>query len=307
MEFVKCVTHRSDFIVIVWFIGSTCNYKCSYCRDYFHDGKRPFRDDYSPFFRFVDKVKQKYPGKNICLSLFGGEVTYWKKIGDFLNDCKLNGVDARIVTNGSRSIEWWKENIDKIYSFILSYHNEYADEKHITEIMKLANQRSQVNLMMPPDKFDELIPIAERISENAKTCVFPRYLRVDMKTDLYPYTPEQIEFFKEKNFGIQYYKQGKYNYHGFTFYRSDGTTERFTNIRKVALNNLNRWKDWKCSGGINSFFIDYDYNVYVGQCKRGNFGNLLGDYELPNEWFICDKDICNCAQDILETNKEKVL
>jgi len=37
-------------------------------------------------------------------------------------------------------------------------------------------------------------------------------------------------------------------------------------VDEVIANNLNSWKDWKCSAGIRSLYIDYDGNVWIANC-----------------------------------------
>ena len=37
-------------------------------------------------------------------------------------------------------------------------------------------------------------------------------------------------------------------------------------VDEVIANNLNKWKDWKCSAGVRSLYIDYDGNVWIANC-----------------------------------------
>ena len=100
--------------------------------------------------------------------------------------------------------------------------------------------------------------------------------------------------------------QRPFKYSGFLEYKADGSLVRYSNTRELFLLKLNRWRGWKCWGGIDSFYIDYEMNLFVGQCKRGLIGNLKEEYDLPSAPFICDKDVCNCSQDMMESRKEKV-
>jgi MoaA/NifB/PqqE/SkfB family radical SAM enzyme len=304
-NYVKHVPLKTDFISVAWYVGSVCNYRCSYCRTEYHDGKMKFPDNFEPFKRFIEKLRSNQPGRPILVTLYGGELSLWKQFPTYLDYCNDNDIGVRLITNGARNIEWWIENTPKIYSLIISYHHEFANEEHVTEIMKLTNSTGQVNMLIHPDTFDEQIEIAKRISENAKVFVVPKFLRVEMKSELYPYTPEQLDLFQHKVFGVEYVYKGKYKYSGFELHRDTGIIDKYSNSRQIFINQINRWNGWYCTGGIDSFYIDYRLNMFVGQCKRGLFGNMAEEYELPTKPFLCDKVECNCSQDIMDCIKEK--
>ena len=307
-NYIKHIPLKSNFVSVAWYIGSVCNYSCSYCRPEYHDGKIKFPNDYNDFSRFISKLKERNPDRKIFLTMYGGEVTLWNKFEEFLDYCKTNQISIRLITNGARSISWWKRNISKIYALIISYHHEFATEKHITEVMKLTESKGQVNLLIPPEDFDEVVAMGKRISENAKVFVIPKFLRKELTEKLYPYTPEQLEFFQTVKFGVQYANanQGDFRYGGFFEHKDDGTVEKYNNTRQLHLQGLNKWQGWKCWGGIDSFYIDYASNVFVGQCKLGKMFNLKDEYELKTEPFICEKVFCNCSQDMMDSRKEKV-
>ena len=308
MECVKFKPLKEKFISVAWYIGSVCNYSCSYCNPELSDGKIKF-SDYNPFIRFTDKLKKKYPGQKVVLTLYGGEVTLWKQFKEFLEVCKSKEIYVRIVTNGSRSIRWWKTVAHLLSHPIVSYHTEYANEKHITELMKLFRHGCcQVNLMVLPDNFDEVIQLGRRISENAKVFVIPKFLRLNFTNDLYPYTDEQLEFFEKtaSGFGNEYLDEKTFKHYGILIEYEDGKVSRYKNARQIFLKNLNHWRNWKCWGGIDSFFVDYRGDVFVGQCRQGKFANINSKkYKLPDDPFTCKIEVCNCTQDILEMKKER--
>lgn len=307
MEYIKFRPLRDKFKSVAWYLGSVCNYSCSYCIPEFHDGKQKF-PDYGSFIRFINKIQEKYPNEKIMITLIGGEVTLWKQFKSFLQEWKDNEVYVRIISNGSRSIEWWKTVIDMLDYIVISYHTEFASEEHITELLKLINKKGHLSFMIPPKVFDESVKIARRISKNSQAFVIPKFLRKNFSSELYPYTQEQLDFFKKPPIGSNFLDQGRFRYQGLEMQTSDGKIIHWSNARKIFLNKLNIWKGWKCWGGLDAFFVDWGGDICVGQCRRGKFANINDEeYELPNEPFICDKDICNCTQDIIETRKEKVL
>lgn len=305
--YIKHKPIRADFISLPWYVGSVCNYNCSYCIPEFNNGKQPFPDR-KPYMDFIDKVRDKYPDKRLYITLYGGEVTLWNQFKEFVTECQDRNVAIRLVTNGAMPIKWWKEVTDKIHYISISYHMEYASEDHILELVKLRNRFVQINFMLPHDRFDEGVEIAQRLSEKGKVFVIPKFLRVGFGQTLYPYTEEQVKYFQTTVYGTQYLNQGKYGYSRIMKGYDDGTTELIRNARVLYLQKLNRWEGWHCWGGIQQMFVDYYGDIYVGQCRRGKFGNIYDGipYELPDKPFICDKEICNCTQDILDCDKEKL-
>lgn len=308
-DYIKITSIKSEFISVGWYLGSLCNYNCSYCLERYHDGKHKFPDDLNGIKKFIIKLKNKYPKKLILFTIYGGEPTLWKLCREFSELCKKYDAYIRIVSNGSKDLKWWEENEKHFYNIIISYHYQFADKNHILELMKILKNKSQINLMMPVKKeeFDDLLEIGKWISETAKVFVLPKYLRVDMGHKLYDYDSDQIKIFKYKPIGVKYLpKEDLFWYRGFKLTKSNGREQIFSNCRKIFLENINRWKGWRCWGGIDSFFINQEGNIYIGQCRKGMFGNLDGEYDLPDEPFICPKDICNCSQDIIDCNKEKI-
>ena len=59
------------------------------------------------------------------------------------------------------------------------------------------------------------------------------------------------------------------------FYDQKGNYIR-TSVDEAIARGLNNWKNWKCSAGIRGLYIDYDGNIWVGNCastrlERFNF------------------------------------
>ena len=309
MDFISYTPLKDTYTSVSWQNGSVCNYSCSYCLESLHDGKIKF-SDYKPFVKFLRTVKEKYKERPLMITIYGGEVTRWPDIDIFLKICKEEHFKVRLVSNGSKSVDWWKKHKDIIYHLVVSYHPEFASEKHITEVLKVFSESGicQLNMMLLPEKFDELMEMAKRISENAKVFVIPKLLRKDFSEIFYPYTEGQYKKYREnvRGFGNKYLSS-EIKQRGVVFRDISGKMVKFHNARQVVLKGLNRWKGWKCSGGLDTFFVDYDGSVYAGQCRVRKMGNINGTFELPDTYTTCQAEFCKCTQDILETTKEKIV
>lgn len=107
--------HLSE-LVINWHITEICNYRCGYCyakwnetdKEVLHDwGKtQHLLDDIFSFFsptNILNPLRRKISWKTIRLNIAGGEpLLYRDKVLRILSYCRSNGVDASIITNGSR-------------------------------------------------------------------------------------------------------------------------------------------------------------------------------------------------------------
>lgn len=298
-EIIKITSNiQEKFISVVWSVGSVCNYKCSYCGD---DGTKPFKD-FEEFFIFTEYINEKHPDKEILLTLLGGEVTLWKKFDQFLMKCNESSIKVDLITNGSPSIEWWKENINNLHYVLVSYHHEHASKNHFKKISPIIRDRATILLMLPHDKFDEVLDFGKQLSSECDICVNPKPLH-DPTGKLYPYTNDQIDIFKNNIiFGSQYFKG-----YGIKIFaeKINGDVIRLS-TKDILLNNYNKFKNWYCFGGVESFIIDYDGNVFVGECGRGKMGNIYKhNIKIPNSPYICDVDSCDCSGDFIISKKEQ--
>lgn len=72
-------------------------------------------------------------------------------------------------------------------------------------------------------------------------------------------------------------------------------------VEEVLSNRLNFWKDWSCSIGQNSLYIDYDGAIYKGVCRQdgviANINSLNQDITV-DQWTTCDFNFCTCGADM---------
>lgn len=313
-EFIKFTVNKEPYISVGWQMGTTCNYTCSYCLvRYSNYVEKKFPEDYKAFMGFIKKIMNKYPNKKILISLFGGEPTLWKHFHSFIQETKkYDNIMLRVVTNGSKSVEWWKKIINDIHHLIISYHTEYSDPKHLIDVISLASQnkkiQSQINYMLKPENFFENVKIAKKISEEAKCFILLKLLRKQLSPELFDYTQEQLDYLENNRVIGQQYFNHNLEYRLFST-RKDNTIKEHKNINEILIHKYNRWKGWECTAGIDAFTVDYNQNIYVcnqTEQKNGKIGNINKGYELPDKPFICEMEVCTCLQDILDCNKRKI-
>jgi MoaA/NifB/PqqE/SkfB family radical SAM enzyme len=65
----------------------------------------------------------------------------------------------------------------------------------------------------------------------------------------------------------------------------------------------NKWKNWWCSAGMRSLYIQHDGLVYRGTCQVGDvlgsiYNEGIDQLEELYSWVKCDKDVCACGTDM---------
>ena len=154
-------------VVINWLLGNTCNYRCSYCPSFLHEGSVGW-PRIELVKKFVDYAVNHYSGKKIYFEFTGGEVTLWKNFIELCAYIKNTNNYVGFISNGTMSNSFWIKNIDKFDHVCLSYHPQFAKKhKFLEKASILSNSvRTHINIMMDPNYWDECITLAEQIADN---------------------------------------------------------------------------------------------------------------------------------------------
>lgn len=301
---------HANYVVVNWCLGNTCNFSCSYCPHDLHSGsvKWPSLEE---MMAACQRIITHYNGKKIYFEFTGGEVTLWK---DLLPLCEyLKGFDCRvgIISNASRSLDYWMKVRGKIDHICCSFHSEKGNPEHFLGVVRFLSQdiRVHVNIMMLPEKFDLLVDLANKVVEIPNISIAIQPLIKDFGTEVFPYSPEQQEIIdKQSDFFVKKIKYTK----TFEYYRgamarisSDGSRSVMAPQRFIS-SGTNSWKGWTCHAGLEQIVINMDGDVFRGWC---NVGGKLGSafnkkIDFPITPVQCTKSFCHCNLDIM-TTKEK--
>ena len=298
---------NNDWFVVNWCLGNTCNYSCSYCPASLHDGSTPW-PTLEAIKRFILKVKETHPTKTLYFEFTGGEVTLYKHFTELCQFCNEQGVKVGLISNGSRTLRYWEENKKYFNHACLSFHPEFADEKHFIEVIKTLHLdvRTHVNIMMSPEKFDHCLSVAHTIKDLGNISLALQPLIHDFGEVLFDYTDEQHDVFKNQHRLItQYIKfDQKFDYYrgamrlvfpaGRTF---ESSAHRFISQK------TNDWSGWDCYAGVEQLVVDQRGSIFRGWCKEGGLvGNISDPYlDLPKAPIRCAKTMCHCNFDIMST------
>ncbi len=298
--------HR-DVVLIDWMLGNSCNHACSYCPPNLHDGSIRWQEA-SDVIGFFDRLARHYVhglGRHVWLQFTGGEPTMHPGIVPILTEAAARGFRTSLISNGSRTFRFWERILGLLDSAILTYHDEFADHAHFLDVVALLAREMpvHVNVTVHPDRFDTILDLAAEIEEAApRVSMAFKPLRVGFGTELYGYTPAQVDRLEGQEIG-----RGK----------RDGSTPRgvmlslygdgaweLTRANDFILRGRNRWAGYQCDAGLESLRIHADGRIFRAVCGAGGvLGRLGRPVELPLSPVLCDRQACGCVSDILITKR----
>lgn len=285
--------NKENWFLVSWTLSNKCNYRCSYCPEHLHSGYTG-QPEWTTVERFIKNFKVD---KEICYRISGGEPTYYKHFISMAKLVKEQGHAFSFMTNGSQSVEYYKEISQYSDGIMITYHPEYADLEHIKNIATAVDCPIAINLMLVKEQFDSLIKVADYLYNNTtQLAVWPKVILDKSDPDNITnnpadYTQEQLDIIKN----WPYFRKLPDNklHRGNILY--DGKP---TDANQLILKKLNQHLGWKCYGGLDMINIDMWGNMYRTDCKNGGPIGNLERYQLPTTTMKCMMNSCNCLSDI---------
>ena len=299
-----------NYIFVDWDMSSVCNYDCYYCNEEIHDGKVKF-PDIQVAKNVVDKINLEYKEKDYAyFNLLGGEPTAWKYLEEFSYYVKKdnNKNILQVLTNGSRSLRWWKKHAKFIDKIIVSVHVAQCDIKELVNKFNTIVNEIDIDFQIAIDIkiFDKCIEYYNYAFKNLndKIKLRPKPLKVLIGgPELMPYTNLQKRTMQELQ-----ERHGKHRrIYGSPMIQDDDLcvgNEQIVDIVKLITNEENNWEGWACWIGIETINITRYGNVKIGAwCNPdlvlGNIKDL--SFKIPMKPVICKYDTCGCWTDIHTT------
>jgi organic radical activating enzyme len=297
--------------VLDWTINSLCTYHCSYCPETLHRGVNVLKnklEDPKIIKEFLIKLSDQLNGRSVHIFLNGGEPTISPSLETIIEFCNEKGWCLYVNTNGSRSLDWWKEYAKKIYKVTISYHPESVDDGIFEKVEYIGTQTNVgvFTLMFPPlwsksqTAFERFKTFKDITLEPSR--VFKR--EIHQSDASYEYNTEQLTWL-EANSGLGIKGAGfpppVNNYYGENSIEFDnGHVEHLDEVEYV--NNLkNIFTGWECTMGINHILLDPYGNIRKSACNQakviGHIVDFKGLPEMTPE--ICKIKYCTCTNDVL--------
>lgn len=299
---VEYKRYIKNVLVIDWQLGNVCNYKCSYCFSESNSGNKrvPELDSYlNNLNYFLDKIDENNLKASYIIS--GGEPTVYANLEDIIYYIKerKNYISSLLVTNGSRTLNWWQKNLMLFDNIAISFHIETANKEHILELCKLLNENPNINitltLMMHPYKFNECMIahdyfLTNDIQKYANLCVKSLDEDTNNIRKAMSYTEEQNNFIKTNFIHKSYNKKKSFNNKPYDTYAIDVSNNRINFQTKQLAYYDPDFTGWDCMIGTEHITINYSgdivanckqnifnkkHNLYYGNLKEENFNFLM--------------------------------
>lgn len=204
---------------ILWDLGRTCNYDCSYCWPSVHnrDGEHKSLEI---MMNTANKIITEWSNnESIRWNFGGGEPTLNPYFLDFIKYLKSHNQWILITTNGSRPRKYWKEAVNYINSVNLSVHFEFVNETkllgNIEEICNHFNEHDddhwlEIKLMATPESLIRAVALKETIRNNTSIHELGANNRIKGAVSLVPirslgnsgtlveYTEEQLKLLQQQ-------------------------------------------------------------------------------------------------------------
>lgn len=321
-------TQADNILEIRWAMSNVCNYKCRYCYPGSNEGNYKYPKNTEGMiknFSHLFDVYTKVLGKTkFQLKILGGEPTLWPELDVFIRGIKeKHDVYVSIITNGSRTLRWWKENGSCIDNICLSYHKQQASLDHIisvADILYELEKKVTVHVLMDNECWDECVNDIETMKKTSK---YPWIIQakkiVPTPTHIPVYTDEQIKYLNKAVKRLPpvtwFLKRIKFLFDGtIRLFESKYTKDNKTRYAKpwhYIVNNENKFMGYECNMGIESLYINWDGSL-GSSCSQKLFGDKYSIFDLDftesfNPEFkpiICKQQTCYCAT---ETHVSKVL
>lgn len=299
----EIINDSPDVNLVTWTLSSVCSYNCWYCVPNLHDGKNKFKDPDKclEFFRAYCKNK-----KVVVLSLLGGEPTLWNKLSYFLENLPSN-VYVEMNSNTHRTLRWWKQNLQRVDAYRLTYHPNDVDDDNFYEILEyLESTNKYIDVTIIYDNTNQIL---KHKSENFFNRLKQSNLKIDAGLSLlrknagavfFNYTDEEMTVYKQCQFSRSIVKSIKPSMFKFE--------DQYEGIHQLKLTNENKFKGWSCSAGVNGIYIDEKGDIFRATCYvGGKIGNIETDYSFIENnigYIKCNKEYCGCGDDIVLHKKK---
>ena len=323
MEIVEVDNNwRSEVLNIDIILGNYCNYKCWYCWPGANAGTIKFPDlellkkNISHLINYYIKNTNK---RVFDVHFCGGEPTHWKHFSEFIIFLKSNfNCLISMTSNGSKKIDWWKQNVKYFDRIHLSCHHEFVNLKeyrHLRDYISDQNFIVSVSVIMDPPSWDRCINLVEYLKNSRRQWTI-RYVEIiDKKID---YTEEQRKILakhRARRVNLWFFwKNNRYNRSKVTVKDLDGKKHKFQD-NEILLKKMNNFYGWECSVGVNWINVSMKGEI-SGTCGQPLYGNSTNfnlydpdfDKKFAPDIFpaICSRTACVCNIETVMPKKKTI-
>lgn len=283
-----------------WTLTNWCNYSCTYCSAKSIMVDKWNKQESISKYKFT-LARLKNFDAPFEIELYGGEPSLHPNIEEIITELKkiYNCKKILIITNLSKSFNFWKNIINLGALVCASYHPEYSDNQFLEKIKSLkeienSHIRVTVNLIDNKEYWSKTIDFIDQLTKF--NIDYNLHYLVDTPFWKGNFTKEFFDTFEPiQNDNINRITCSKiYNYEF-----EDGTLANLKDLEIYKL-NYHRFKGFKC----RPLFYDIDFEGNIkNSCIGKNIKSLIIKKDLLDREEICPRDHCAC-EDMFNFYKE---
>lgn len=324
MEIVEVKQNWPDgYFKIDFSIGNICNYKCWYCFPGSNEANYKWPDfdlTVKNLSHLLDYYIKNSKKKKFEINLLGGEVIHWKNFIPFLKFFKerYNCVFS-LTTNGSKKIEWWKENFVYLDQVTLSHHQEWCKKEHLRDVADFlyeSNVLVNITLIMDPKLWDGCLESVEFYKKSRHKWSIRMH---EAFQDKIPYTDQQrtvLSKLRARSSNFFYFLRVNKLFRSKVTVIDKNNKKYRLQDQQILNDRLNNFNGWKCQLGIDWISIKTNGEI-TGACRNKLYNDSTISYNIYDADFIekfhpslvstiCDQSSCWCGFES-EMPKKKVL
>jgi sulfatase maturation enzyme AslB (radical SAM superfamily) len=303
-------------------IGNICNYKCWYCFPGSNEGNYKWPDydlTVKNLSHLLDYYIKNTNKKKFEINILGGEVTHWKKVIPFVEHFKNNyNCVFSLITNGSKKIDWWKENGKYFDRVTLSHHQEWCNPQHLRDVADLlyeSNVLVNITMIMDPKLWDGCLESIEYYKKSRKQWSIRMH---EALQDEVAYTEDQLKLISKlraRSANLFYFFRINKMYRSSVTVTDIDKKKHKISDNYILHNRLNSFYDWECNLGVDWVSIRTNGDIF-GTCQNKLYNSNIS-YNLYDEDFvekfqptivptICEQKGCWCGAEI-NMSKKKIL
>ena len=305
---------KDDTLYLQYQFTNTCNYKCWYCFPGSHEGTHrwPSLELVKTNLGHLIEHYRAHGKKKIVINLTGGEPTLWPDLDVFVKyfyekyNCTFS-----LITNGSRTLNWWKTNAQYFDRISISVHHSANNTEHIKTVADTIYEQGvivEAQVMMDMTNWIWCQSIVNELKTSKRRwMISAKEILVDNEII---YNDQQKEYFKNsiKRYPNIFYflRNNKLDIKRFSVILENGKRKSVSNSA-IIVNDWNHFKGWECNLGVDSIFVDYTGRI-SGTCGEYLFGKdfyyNLHDQDFTDNFHpritpvICTKDGCYCTPEV---------
>lgn len=294
-----------EHIIVQWNLGNVCNYSCSYCPTYLHDGTISW-PELDLIKNTLIKIKDRFQNKTITVEMLGGEITLYKDFILLMSWLKENNFNSNVLSNGSRTLRFWEDAAPYLSRIGLTYHPEFSNQEHFLSLLKILLEKNvipYIKIAMVKEHFWNLTEFQKVLFDQ-----YP-YINVEMvllsdKMNQFNYNGYYYDYSREE---IEFLIKSEESHTGHLVAEFDnGSKENYT-LNQVRDLGLNKFTGFECGSKLSLIVIDHKGNVSTSLCRQRTRINIHSiDSELDSllKPVICELHKCTNHSD-LRILKEK--